>query len=200
MFRDHREDRYSAVTATTTSAPGASARLLRAEMYRLMKLDEPAGEPVVRRPSDPRPDPSQGVRATLDRRPAAVALDDAAGRHLVVDVREPEERLLGLADVLVREHTALDPPAAAWTGAALTTYPGCLVAAAESAPGEAVVRVRDEGTVRCRTGRLALAASAVHAWLADGRPLRDLPPEVDIIAGPDGWTASFSPPAAPPRP
>jgi hypothetical protein len=43
------------IRALVTDTPGQSARIIRSVMYRLMKLPEPAAEPVVRPVPVPRP-------------------------------------------------------------------------------------------------------------------------------------------------
>ncbi|POM22966.1 hypothetical protein BTM25_51720 [Actinomadura rubteroloni] len=200
VLAGHAPGRYAEVTASTTAVPGRSAALLRAEMYRLMGLDEPASPPVVRRLDEPgRPESAdvtalltevewRGATAVLRRLPAAVALDrpDAAKGHLAADLRETDERMLKLADVL--HGGPGDDPADV-----LAAFPGCHVAASGPVDGVCAVRVRDAPPLTCRTDAPGLAASAVYGWLAAGRPLTALPRTAVLVTGPERRTAEFTP-------
>jgi hypothetical protein len=203
----HAAERYRPITRLASSDPGRSAGLLRAELYRLLGLPEPAHPAVVRRVPEPELSwqPARAIlatavweegRVTVRRYPAAVApgldgFDDLpSGAHLIVDESEEEPRLLRLADVIVcgRPRTrALDG-----LTEALSRHPGAYLAAA-CAPGQTVVRVRDAGDVRVTgSGPAGVHAAVVYAWLAGGRTLAALPPECVVDAADVPWPLGLS--------
>jgi hypothetical protein len=205
---DHTPRRLGAVTDQTTSVPGRSAELLRAELYGLMNLGEPDLRPVVARVPEPDDIAVAEVTAALVtasweggdvqvvRYPAAVALDgDRAfrGAHLAVDEREPEERLLELADVLFCSADRLDRVAEDWLTETLGRYPGCHLAAAEHLPGESLVALRDGTAVRVTGGPAAFHGSLVYAWTGGGRRLSDLPADCTVRVGSTTYAVSVKP-------
>ncbi|WP_242900792.1 hypothetical protein [Actinomadura terrae] len=197
---EHDPARYADVTGCATSVLGDSSRLLRTELYRLMRLDEPRTPPVVLRVPPPTPQdlPSgavtaalvsvewNGEEAVLKRYPAATAMyreNGTDGRHLAVDDSEAEGRLLNLADVVYCLNDGLTTTANDWLSETLQFFPGCHVAAAEQRTGECVVRTRGGDGVTCRTDRPDLVASVVYGWLASGRSMAALPAECTVSAG-----------------
>lgn len=204
----HVPERHLAVTAQTTSAPGRSAELLRAELYRLMNLPEPDTPPVVARVPDPEDIAIPDVTATLVtvsweddaahvvRTPAVLALhgkQTPRHAHLAVDEREPEERLLELGDVLFCGASRLDRPAGDWLAETLGHYSGCHLAAVERLPGESLVRLRDGTTVRVSGGPAELHASLVYAWTGRGLHLSDLPAQCTVLLGAAAYQVSIRP-------
>ncbi|WEO95190.1 hypothetical protein A6P39_014810 [Streptomyces sp. FXJ1.172] len=116
--------------------------------------------------------------------------------HTVVDEETRETGRLRVADVVVRYAAGDDPrlgPPAAWTAEALDRYPYCALAAYVDGPDRCVVRTRDGDLVRLSAaagpdGRADLCdpaayASALHAWLASGRPLDTAVPGITVRTG-----------------
>ncbi|MFE2180115.1 hypothetical protein [Streptomyces sp. NPDC059455] len=205
----------------TSSAPGASAALLRRLFYTLMDLPEPAApallEPLPLPPYEPPP-----RTAPLDVRTRVRGADieierstghpyDAVGeRHLAVheDTRDPSS--LAPADVIFREGQPDDPRMGdpeEWTAEVLHRYPHCSLAVYVTGPHSCAVRGRDHGVLRLSASPEADAdpaayASALYAWLAGGGAV-----------APDGTTlrvhaadrvhpvtvTPVTPPARPPR-
>ncbi|MGV9850852.1 hypothetical protein ACWDWU_19105 [Streptomyces sp. NPDC003442] len=205
----------------TSSAPGASAALLRRLFYTLMDLPEPAApallEPLPLPPYEPPPrtaplDVRTRVRgADIEIERSAGHPYDAVGeRHLAVheDTRDPSS--LAPADVIFREGQPDDPRMGdpeEWTAEVLHRYPHCSLAVYVTGPHSCAVRGRDHGVLRLSAGREADAdpaayASALYAWLAGGGAV-----------APDGTTlrvhaadrvhpvtvTPVTPPARPPR-
>ncbi|WP_406187981.1 hypothetical protein [Streptomyces anulatus] len=177
----------------TSSVPGEAAVRLRRAFYGLMAAPEPPG-PALLLPL-PVPDPEPALRtaplyvltrvlagpevvvtryADPAREPAG-----AGAAHLAVheDTRDPGQ--LGLADVVFRNGAPDDPrfgPPGRWAAEVLDRHPHCALAAYVTGPSSCVVRTRDGDLLRLTAGPEADAdpavyASAVHAWLAAGRPL-----------------------------
>lgn len=194
---NHDPNRNRRITAQTTSDPGRSAALLRAELYRMLDVPEPAAPPTVTRVPEPEIEPRPVTAALVSaswtegtvrlvRRPAAVALGDPPpGAHLVVDEREPEERLLELGDIVLCDGDRLADT--------LARYPGCDLVAAEQSPGETLVLRRDGTRLRLSGADAGTHASIVYAWLADGRSPAELPPACDLLVGPTRRRVSIKP-------
>jgi hypothetical protein len=208
VIAGHRPDRYAAITSKTTSAPGRSAKLIRDELYRLMELERPPGDPAVERVPEPavadatRP-AAMLVSATwrdrlvvVRRYPAAVGLTwrtDADEMHLAVAETETDDRLLQLADIVYCRHARLRTAASTWLDEALAHYPGCFLAAVEEVPGELSVKARDGAVIRCAAADPALAASAIYSWLAAGREVALLPRTCAVQTGSTRRWMTFMP-------
>ncbi|WP_455361754.1 hypothetical protein [Streptomyces sp. SYSU K21746] len=170
-----------------TSAPGASAALLRQHFYALMDLPEPAFpaslEPLPLPPYDPpRRTAPLHVRTRVHGSEVVIERStehpyDAAGEtHLAVheDTRAPGS--LESADVITREGQPDDPRLGGpevWTAEVLRRHPHCAAAAYVTGPDTCTVRTRDHGVFRLSAGPGADAdpaayASSLYAWLASG--------------------------------
>ncbi|MFI1125090.1 hypothetical protein ACH4VS_28600 [Streptomyces hygroscopicus] len=171
-----------------SSAPGASAALLRRHFYALMELPEPEApallEPLPLPPYTPaRRTAPLNVRTRV--RGAEVRIErttghpyDAVGEttHLAVheDTRDPGD--LTHADVIVREGRPDDPRLGGpeeWTAEVLRRYPHCALAAYVTGPDRCTVRTRDGEVLHLSAGPGADAApaayaSALYAWRAGG--------------------------------
>jgi hypothetical protein len=194
VLREHDPATLRPITDLASSAVGESASLLREAFYRLLDLPEP------RHPADVRAVPvpagehrevaAQLVRAELvsdteveiTRYPAELLSANGVlppGTHLVSSVEEPTRRTLELAEIIV----VPDPSDAV---AVLRSLPGCALATGRQPDGRWEVvapggqRVGFDGMPQ--NGRLC--ASLVHAWLASGRKLADLPPRMSMRYGP----------------
>lgn len=178
----------------TTSSPGASAALLRTLFYRLMNLPEPPRPALLERLRLP-PLQLPPLTAPLHVLTRVAATDlpevcltryadpwyDPAGEghaHMAVheDTRDPSQ--LALADVLLRHGAPDDLRLGSpehWTSEVLTRHPHSALAAYITGPGECTVRTRSGSPLRLTADPAGLdpaaAASALHAWLATGRPL-----------------------------
>ncbi|MFF8788830.1 hypothetical protein, partial [Streptomyces sp. NPDC015125] len=175
----------------TTSAPGASAELLRRHFYTLMELPEPTApallEPLPLPPHDPpRRTTPLDVRTHVrtHARGAGVVVERSAGhpygaaglthRSVHEDTLDPGD--LATADVIWRDGPVDDPRlggAEVWTAEVLRRHPHCSLAAYVSGPDRCTVRTRALGVLRLSAGPGADAdpaayASALHAWLLDG--------------------------------
>ncbi|MEU8877794.1 hypothetical protein AB0D24_43010 [Streptomyces javensis] len=170
-----------------SSAPGASAALLRGLFYRLMDLPEPAApallEPLPLPPYEPprRTAPLdvrthvRGADITIERS-AGHPYDAAGERHLAVheDTRDPGS--LVLADVIFREGRPDDPRLGGpeeWTAEVLLRYPHCSLAGYVTGPHSCTVRAREHGVFQLSAGPGADAdpaayASSLCAWLTGG--------------------------------
>jgi len=175
-----------------SSVPGEAASRLRRLFYDLIGVPEPDWparlEPLPLPPYEPATPavpllaltsllgPGE-VRVTRYAGPHPASWTDAEA-HLAVpeDTRETDQ--LPLADVVFRYAAPDDPrfgSPAAWTAEVLDRYPHCALAAYVTGPGSCVVRARTGGVFRLETGAdPAAAASALHAWLAAGRPPAEL--------------------------
>ncbi|ANP49599.1 hypothetical protein [Streptomyces griseochromogenes] len=165
----HLPARRTAPVRVLTGAVGSDPPEVRVVRYAV-----PGDEP------DPADDP--GVR-----------IDSA---HTLVDEETREAGRLRIADVVVRYAAADDPrlgPPAAWTVEALDRYPYCGLVAYVDGPDRCVVRTREGDLVRLSAatapdGRPDLCdpaayASALHAWLADGRSLAGAVPGITVRTG-----------------
>ncbi|MFF2811260.1 hypothetical protein ACFVT2_29600 [Streptomyces sp. NPDC058000] len=171
----------------TTSAPGASAELLRRHFYTLLDLPRPATpallEPLPLPPHDPprRTNPLDvrtQVRGTdvMIERSTGHPYDAAGETHRAVheDTRDPGD--LATADVIWRDGPPDDPCLGGpdeWTAEILHRHPHCALAAYVSGPDRCTVRTRHLGVFRLSAGPGADAdpaayASALHAWLVRG--------------------------------
>jgi hypothetical protein len=172
----------------TSSAPGASAALLRRHFYALMDLPEPAAPALLEALPLPPYGPPRRT-APLNVRTRVCGPDvwverttghpyDAVGdAHLAVheDTRDPGD--LARADVIVREGRPDDPRlggAEGWTAEVLRRYPHCALAAYVTGPDRCVVRTRgDDGMLLLSAGADADAdpaayASSLYAWRIGG--------------------------------
>ncbi|CCB74898.1 hypothetical protein [Streptantibioticus cattleyicolor] len=197
---DHPPERYAAVAARASAVPGQALVRLRAAVYELLGLDEPAVPPPS--PGLPVPESAPAVvtswitestarrrdgqwTVTVRRRPAAVRpggedRDDAEGpfRHLVCDTAEPDRRLTESASVLF--HRRPERTAVAALGRireTLERFPGCRLAVAAVAGGGCLAGLRDGRVVEAvPTGPAAdpgLPAAVVYTALRAGIPLDD---------------------------
>ena len=143
-------EQYAHITAQTTSAPGRSHALLRAAIYRELRLSEPdtpasaSAVPLPRGSARPVDAQLIGVRerddgVELTRFPAEVLYrspEVARGRFLVVGPDGPRQGWLERADALVRDSPG---PTRRWIDGSLAALPGCLVAAARDESGQWVL-------------------------------------------------------------
>ena len=171
----------------TTSAPGASAALLRQHFYTLLDLPEPEGPALLEPlPLPPHAPPTRTaplkVRTRVDgaeivvERTTAHPYDTWGESHLTVheDTRDPGD--LGRADVIVQEGQAEDPRFGSpeeWAAEVLHRYPRCAMAVYVSGPHSCTARARELGVLRLSAARTADAdpaayASALYAWLTAG--------------------------------
>ncbi|WP_394617190.1 hypothetical protein JNUCC0626_47570 [Lentzea sp. JNUCC 0626] len=195
--RDAHLDRLADLT---TSAPLKAHALLRSELYRLLRLEEPtipaepAAVPIpVTSPSLPA---VQQVHVTLERqdqslRATAVRLSDNAvehgrpladGAHLVVSTDEPAKSALQLADVIVHNTSSRTTD---WIGETLSALPGSALVTRPGPDGTWLVGDRDGHLVRFEhTGHAGpVLASVVFAWIAGGSKACELPRRVEILLG-----------------
>ncbi|MEU7064524.1 hypothetical protein [Streptomyces sp. NPDC046161] len=171
----------------TTSAPGASAALLRRHFYTLMDLPEPERpallEPLPLPPYDPpsRTSPQHvrtrvhGTDITIER---STEHPYGAGgtTHLAVHEDTLDPGSLELADVITRDGPPDDPRLGgpeAWTAEVLRRHPRSALAAYVTGPHTCTVRARAHGVFRLLAGPgadldPAAYASSLHAWLAAG--------------------------------
>ncbi|WP_308120131.1 hypothetical protein [Streptomyces bambusae] len=156
----------------TTSAPGASAALLRQHFYALMDLPEPAApallEPLPLPPYDP-PRRTAPLHVRTRVRGSDVDIErstrhayDSGGdtrlthvTHLAVheDTRDPGS--LELADVITREGLPDDPRLGGpelWTAEVLRRHPHCSVAVYVTGLGTCTLRTRRRGLFRLSPG------------------------------------------------
>lgn len=118
------------------------------------------------------------------------------GTHLVVDEETREQSRLDVADIVVRRAAEGDPrlgPPAVWTSETLTRHPYCSLAVYVHGPDRCFVRTRGGEFARlCATrdteGRPDLCdpaayASALYAWLVEGRSSIDATPELVVRTG-----------------
>ncbi|WP_229924937.1 hypothetical protein [Streptomyces sulfonofaciens] len=179
----------------TSSAPGRSAALLRRTFYRLMGRAEPGAPALL----DPLPlPPYQPVVRTAPLRvltglPATggIAVTRFAtgpyepagegGAHTAVHEDTLDASLADQADVILQYAAADDPrlgPPEEWSAQALERFRYCALAAYVTSPDSCTLRTRRGRLVRLTAGPRgadpAVYASALHAWLADGRSLEEL--------------------------
>ncbi|MFE5736967.1 hypothetical protein [Streptomyces celluloflavus] len=190
--------------ALTTSAPGASAALLRKVFYRLIGIPEPPWpallDPLPLPPYDP-PLRTAPLRV-LTRLPRAgeIALrrfaepghepageppgEGSAGdvaAHLAVHEDTADPGAAASADVIFRYGDPADPrlgPPANWCAEVLARWPHCALAAYVTGPGDCTVRTRAGDLLRLTAAPSAAdpaaGASALHAALAGGTALAEL--------------------------
>jgi hypothetical protein len=194
VLREHDPAVLRPITDLASSAAGESASLLREAFYRLLDLPEPPHPADVRAVPVPvgetREVAAQLVRAELvgdaaveiTRYPAELLCAKGflpAGTHLVSNTDEPTRRTLELAEIIV-------VPSSSDAAAVLRSLPGCALATGRRPNGEwEVVTPKGQHVTfdgMAQDGRLC--ASLVHAWLADGRELGDLPPRMSVRYGP----------------
>ncbi|MGA4848926.1 hypothetical protein ACOBQB_22715 [Streptomyces sp. G5(2025)] len=170
-----------------TSAPGASAALLRRHFYALMDLPEPEApallEPLPLPPHTP-PRRTAPLRVLTRVTGTDVVVERATEHpygadgdvHLAVDEETRDPGDLELADVIVRDAPKDDPRLGGpelWTAETLGRYAHSALAAYVSSPGSCTVRSRKHGLLRLSAHPEADAdpaayASALYAWLVSG--------------------------------
>jgi hypothetical protein len=174
---------------------GRALDRLRAELYALLGLDEPALRPepaVLPSPAGPVRTPAafavrvtvDGDRVTVERHPAAT---DLPAHHLAAEYATATERQSQSAALLYHRPQApavlaasgpqqLRWTAGGWTAHVLESYPGCRTAAVIHEDGTALLRTRGGRPLTLTVPRAAVggqavridpaaALSAVHAWL-----------------------------------
>ncbi|WP_456301948.1 hypothetical protein [Streptomyces goshikiensis] len=171
----------------TSSAPGASAALLRQHFYALMDLPEPEApallEPLPLPPYDP-PLRTAPLHVRTEIQGAEVVVERSTGHpygaggiaHLTVHEDTLDPGILESADVITRDGRPDDPRLGsphAWTSEVLGRYPHCTVAAYVTGPHTCTVRSREHGAYRLSAAPEsdadpAASASALAAWLAAG--------------------------------
>ncbi|WP_090005578.1 hypothetical protein [Lentzea albidocapillata] len=187
---------HEEITRFTTSAPGAAARLLRAEFYRLLHLPEPEAPALTRvvplPELSPRPPAVEIVRADLriaeDQLSAALVRYTAdvaplpAGAGLMVSTDEPCSAQLELADIVVHDQPG---DAHGWIADTLDAFPGAVLATMPVNGTTWVVGTRDAGFVEFTSagGDGRVWAVVVLAWLREGRRVADFPALVRLQAG-----------------
>ena len=194
LIGEHKPGRWDRIAERAFAEPGRAMERLRAVVYGLLELDEPA-EPVPVR-SFPLPkvqrtavtSASVSVRVvassatrwalTVERWPAAVAHrveeDPDEFRFLACHVEEPNPRVVMNASVVLQHGAADRAGALRGIGRMLDTCPGSLVAAAGTA-GLWWVGLRDGRAVEVSAGPGLddpwLAAAAIYACLRAQIPL-----------------------------
>jgi hypothetical protein len=176
----------------TTSAPGASAGLLRRHFYAQLELSEPAG-PALLEPLPPlrhqpaRPTAPLHVRTWVRghdvwiERSTGHPYDADGDAHLAVHEATRDPGDLATADVILCDGPPDDPGLggpATWTAETLARHRHCALAGYLTGRDGCTVRSRAHGTFTLTAAARADAdpaayASALHAWLTAGGP----PPE-----------------------
>ncbi|MGW2807171.1 hypothetical protein [Streptomyces sp. NPDC001450] len=203
VVRDHTPERYAEVARRAFAEPGNALALLRAAVYELLNLPEPASAP----PPDlllPAPEPAArpvtsslvvtevseegyGPVVTVRRFPAAARAHvqgDLDGTrplsftHLACSDGERDRRLLESASVVERTgRTDSAAEALRWIRATAAELPGSLLASCAVRGGGHLVGLRDGRVVEVSvTGppiAPGLAAAVVYACLRQGRYLAD---------------------------
>ncbi|MCE7007045.1 hypothetical protein LWC34_30070 [Kibdelosporangium philippinense] len=204
---DYEPDQFHTVRELTSSIPDESARTLRQVFYQLMDLPEPDRAAVVR-PFDPSEltiedgiacaalvsaELSSDASVHVTRWPADVtshhsALHEAADIHLVVRSDHPQRDLLTHAAILTHQNPPNDMHADQALAEIMANYPACRLAVVANSERTGVLRHRNGDTATAEVvdgpGDVALAGSAIHAWLASGRPWPTLPDKIVITHGP----------------
>ncbi|MFE1310354.1 hypothetical protein [Streptomyces sp. NPDC058755] len=203
VVRDHTPERYAEVARRAFADPGNALARLRAAVYELLNLPEPASAP----PPDlllPAPEPTArpatsslvvtevseeggGPVVTVRRFPAAArahvqgdleSTQPLSFTHLACSDGERDRRLLESASIVERTDRA-DSAAEAlrWIRATTAELPGSLLAACAVRGGSHLVGLRDGRVVEVAvTGPPivpGLAAAVVYACLRQGRSLAD---------------------------
>ncbi|MFB6518476.1 hypothetical protein, partial [Streptomyces sp. NPDC056401] len=171
----------------TSSAPGASAGLLRRHFYALMDLPEPETPALLEPLPLPSYDPPRRttplrVRTRVDG--ADIVIERSVQHpygaegdvHLAVQEETLDPGSLELADVIMREGRPDDPrfgSPEAWTAEVLRRHRHCAAAAYTTGPDTCTVRVRSHGLFVLSAGAGADADPAAYAsslcvWLAAG--------------------------------
>ncbi|MEU9376134.1 hypothetical protein AB0D94_20485, partial [Streptomyces sp. NPDC048255] len=183
VLTDHRP--LAGPAEFTTSAPGASATLLRQHFYTLMDLAEPETPALLEPLPLPAYDPPRRtaplrVRTRVQASDVVIERSTAhpygAGGHTHLAVHEDtlDPSVLDSADVITREGQPDDPRLGGpevWTAEVLRRYPHCAVAAYVTGPHTCTVRTREHGVFRLSASPGADAdpaayASSLAAWLA----------------------------------
>ncbi|MFC9293383.1 hypothetical protein ACFTWH_20030 [Streptomyces sp. NPDC057011] len=171
----------------TSSAPGASAALLRRHFYALMDLPEPEApallEPLPLPPYEP-PLRTAPLLVRTEVQGTEVVVQRSTGHpygaggiaHLAVHEDTLDPGILESADVITQIGQPDDPRLGspqAWTSEVLGRYPHCAVAAYVTGPHTCTVRSREHGLYRLSAAPEsdadpAACASALAAWLATG--------------------------------
>ena len=202
----HDPERYSSITAHTTSVPGESARLLRSSVYGQLGLDEPAFPAETT--TAPLPDVANAEpisqivhlgfgdsrdHAVVTRFPAE-SLRDATRLPpeavLVATTSETSRRWLEWAEILLDDGRCADP--GQWIRGTLARRPTAVLAATRDAAGRWVVGGLDVAEVRF-TGPDELApayAAFLHAWVAADECVHDMPATVTFGLGGRNVTAA----------
>ncbi|MEU5614171.1 CDP-glycerol glycerophosphotransferase family protein [Streptomyces sparsogenes] len=221
---DHEPERFAKIGAAAFAEPGRALARLRADLYALLRLPEPAAPPPpVRAFDDPLPERQEvrsavvvtavdGDTVTVRRFPASVVgargeagePEDADGvyRHLCCQDREPDRRLVESASVLTHPEPAATPAAALrWARETLGRYPGSVMAAAVTARGDCLAALRDGRIAEASaTGPIrdpGLLAAVVYGWLRAGRPLEGI--ALLRVGGREEDVALRARPTGPPR-
>jgi len=197
---DHDPAGFAPITALTTSLPGQSATVLRETIYRHLDLsvpEEPAETRALPVPEVLLPEThAQLVRVDHDgheptvTRFVADSLHDPEqvppDTHLVVDTREPNARLLDLADIVLHDRPR---DAVRWITETVRALPGCLIAVARVADRAWVAGTAAGLLVRLDdlTGPPLPFASVLYSCLVTGR---ELPRTVRVRAGGESHTAN----------
>ncbi|MGP2441466.1 hypothetical protein [Streptomyces sp. JW3] len=199
VVRGHPPQRYARVADRAFAEPGHALARLRAVLYRLLKLPEPASPPpsaLMLPITDPPLSPVTSWQATtvvteegeevsvsLSRFPAAVCGFDEARpvppgsfTHLACTSEERDRRLAESASVLVRSRrAATSVEALRWIRNTLAQLPGSLIAASAVRQGVCLVGLRDgrvvEASATGPAGDPGLSATVVYACLRAGHPL-----------------------------
>ncbi|MFI5799770.1 hypothetical protein [Streptomyces sp. NPDC051677] len=199
VVRGHTTQRYARVAEQAFAESGHALARLRAVLYRLLKLPEPASPPpsaLMLPVADPPVPPvaswqvttvvageGEEVSVSLSRFPAAVyGFDEArpvppgSFTHLACTTEERDRRLAESASVLVRSRRAATPvEALRWIRDTLAELPGSLLAASAVRHGVCLVGLRDGRVVEAAatgpTGDPGLLAAVVYACLRAGHPL-----------------------------
>jgi hypothetical protein len=202
-------ERYAAVTALASSAPDAAAGRLRALCYRLMDLDEPAGEPPVpvlpaaELPAPaPRPTAAlvtgevRGTGVTLRRYPAdarhaeprRVPEPDA---YLCTHLDHPLRTLRETAAVVYRGIDEIDRAPTEWLAATHRAYPAATVTAVLE-PDGCLAYAEPGPPVRLAGAAPDALAAVPYLLLRAGHRWESLPERlsVDLGIGPRAVTVS----------
>ncbi|MGP4019039.1 hypothetical protein [Saccharopolyspora sp. 5N708] len=199
----HHPDQFSEVQKLTSSVPDESAQLLRRLCYNLMDLEELAGSalvpPYLAETLVPERESVQawwvagewdGTDARLTRWPADVSLRRGlrpiqADRHLVVANTHPQRDLRNAASIVLHQFDTADEIGQTLVET-LRSRPACRIAVA-IVGADCRMQHRDGRQLTASTSPntvdSAAAASAIYAWLSEGRSWSDIPEDFDITVG-----------------